>query len=239
MVTRSGRFEEDPAGPNEACSFRAIASSSREAATGCRAHTSVNAPRLMRTNSLSRKHVAVLGYRPFANKGASPMVSPRPRSSEPPRARRAPRKEDAEPSSPNASLAERVAPSRVSSASSSRVSRFSFPSRSSRTRPEMSTNMDVACSPATYADSPARSHTRFRPRLMNCRSSRDSEHVDASSTATYASGACARRDASSAAPIARTRIAGGERSASAFALRESEDAELDAEPLDDASSVAS
>ena len=239
MVTRSGRFEEDPAGPSVACSLRAIASSSREAALGCRAHTSVNAPRLMRTSSLSRKHVAVLGYRPFANKGASPMVSPRPRSSEPPRARRA-RAEGRR----GTVLAERVSRrTRRSvarlSASSSRFSRFSFPSRSSRTRPEMSTNMDVACSPATYADSPARSHTRFRPRLMNCRSSRDSEHVDASSTATYASGACARRDASSAAPIARTRIAGGERSASAFALRESEDAELDAEPLDDASSVAS
>mmetsp|Transcript_4153 Transcript_4153/g.17631 ORF Transcript_4153/g.17631 Transcript_4153/m.17631 type:complete len:353 (+) Transcript_4153:1828-2886(+) len=93
-------------------------------------------------------------------------------------------------------------------------------------RPEMSTNMDVACSPATYADSPALSHTRFRPRLMNCRSSRDNEHVDARSTAMYASGAATRSAASSRAPITRTRIFFFDDSASS---RESEELVKDEE----------
>ena len=102
-------------------------------------------------------------------------------------------------------------------------------------RPEMSTNMDVACSPATYADSPALSHTRFRPRLMNCRSSRDNEHVDARSTATYASGAAERSAASSRAPITRTRIFFFDSRASAFvdsaSSRESEELVEDEEDV--------
>ena len=161
-----------------ACNFRAIASRSRDAAVGLRAHTSVNAPRDIRTSSLSRKHIAVDGYRPPASRGASPMVSPRPRSSFG-RARYPP----FDPSPPRSSSRSR---------------------RSSRTRPEMSTNMLVASSPCTYAASPALSHTRFRPRDMNRRRRCDSEHDAANNVATYASGARSRRRSSSAAPTEYT-----------------------------------
>jgi hypothetical protein len=48
--------------------------------------------------------------------------------------------------------------------------------------------MLVAGSPALYADSPAFSHTRFKPKPMNCRSSLDKLVVAASKTATYTAG---------------------------------------------------
>ena len=46
-----------------------------------RAHQRQRSRRHSGTSSLSRKHIAVDGYRPPASRGASPMVSPRPRSS--------------------------------------------------------------------------------------------------------------------------------------------------------------
>ena len=58
MVTMSGRAL---APFSVAWSLRAIASSSRDAATGFLAHTRVSAPRDMRTSSLSRRHIAVDG----------------------------------------------------------------------------------------------------------------------------------------------------------------------------------